>query len=392
MGPKLNIMVVAGEASGDLHAAKLVRALRESAPDTEIEFFGCAGPRMRDAGVEPVVEADSLSIVGLIEIGRALPVFLKAFGRLKRAAKERRPDVAILVDFPDFNLKLAKTLKRSGTRVVYYISPQLWAWRKYRLRTVRKHVDLLLAILPFEKDWYAENGIDHVHYVGSPLAKEVHWNVEKPEFCRKHGFDPDGPIVSLLPGSRHKEISRIFPVMLECALRLSGQLPDIQCGVPRGSKHTADEARSILSNFSASLNDAKLTAVVIENETYDAVHASDAAAVTSGTATLETGIIGTPMAIVYKTSPINYMLLRPLITVDHFGLINLIAGRRVASELIQDEFTPETLADEMLRLLSPEVNRLVRAELQTASDKLGHGGASTRAALAILDLIDHPAA
>src|SRR5829696_1766078 len=169
MKSSLKIMIVAGEASGDLHAAKLVRALREEASGTEIEFFGCAGPKLREAGVEPVVHADDLSIVGLLEIGRALPIFLKAFGRLKRAAKERNPDVAILVDFPDFNLKLARTLKRSGTTVVYYISPQLWAWRKYRLRTVRKSVDMLLAILPFEKDWYSSNGIDHVHYVGSPL-------------------------------------------------------------------------------------------------------------------------------------------------------------------------------------------------------------------------------
>jgi lipid-A-disaccharide synthase len=387
MGPKLNIMVVAGEASGDLHAAKLVRALRESAPDTEIEFFGCAGPRMRDAGVEPIVEADSLSIVGLLEIGRALPVFLKAFGRLKRAARERRPDVAVLVDFPDFNLKLARTLKRSGVRVVYYVSPQLWAWRKYRLRTVRKYVDLLLAILPFEKDWYAENGVEHVRYVGSPLAKEVHFEIGKPGFCEKHGLDPGRPIVSLLPGSRHKEISRILPVMAESAVLIAASLPAVQFIVPMGTRHAADEARSIISAFNGSKVSERLNALVIEHETYDALNASDAAAVTSGTATLETGILGTPMAIVYKTSPINYKLLRPLITVEHFGLINLIAGKRVASELIQDDFTPRTLAVEMLRLLSPEVNREVRAELHAAAEKLGRGGASKRAASAILELL-----
>jgi len=376
-------MIVAGEASGDLHAAKLVRALREEAAGSSIEFFGCAGPRLREAGVEPIVPADELSIVGLLEIGRALPVFLRAFGKLKRAARDRRPDVAILVDFPDFNLKLARTLKRSGTRVVYYISPQLWAWRKYRLRTVRQYVDLLIAILPFEQDWYRANGIEHVRYVGSPLAMEVHAETGKAAFCEKHGLDADRPIISLLPGSRHKEISRILPVMIASAGRIALAKPDVQFIVPMGSERAADEARSSLS----SEGDREFGAVVIQNETYDALNASDAAAVTSGTATLETGIIGTPMAIVYKTSPINYKLLRPLISVEHFGLINLIAGRRVANELIQDEFTPETLAGEMLRILEPDENRKIRQELREAAGKLGHGGASKRAAQAIVELI-----
>jgi lipid-A-disaccharide synthase len=255
------------------------------------------------------------------------------------------------------------------------------------VRTVRKYVDLLLAILPFEKDWYAANGIEHVHYVGSPLAKEVHPEVGKAEFCETHGLDPGRPIVSLLPGSRHKEISRILPVMAQSAVRIAESQPGTQFIVPMGSEHAANEARSIIATFNSSKNGAELDALVIENETYDALNASDAAAVTSGTATLETGIIGTPMAIVYKTSPLNYKLLRPLISVEHFGLINLIAGRRVSNELIQDEFTPDTLAAEILRLLTPEENAKVRSELRDAADKLGHGGASKRAAQAILDLL-----
>src|SRR5688572_25403223 len=205
------IMIVSGEASGDLHAAKLVSALREVAPDLSFEFFGAAGTRMREAGVEPVVTADDLSIVGLLEIGRALPMFLKAFSRLKNSALDRRPDVVILVDFPDFNLKLAKSLSKRGFKIVYYISPQLWAWRRYRTRSVQKYVDLLISILPFEKSWYVERGIDHVEYVGSPLAREVQSTTSKAEFCREQGLDPDKPIVALLPGSRHKEIIRILP-------------------------------------------------------------------------------------------------------------------------------------------------------------------------------------
>ncbi|HMJ09237.1 MAG TPA: lipid-A-disaccharide synthase [Pyrinomonadaceae bacterium] len=388
MESEIKIMVVAGEASGDLHAAKLVNALREKAGDRNISFFGCAGPRLREAGVEPIVTADSLSIVGLLEIGRALPTFWKAFQRLKTAAADRRPDVAILVDFPDFNLKLASSLKRSGLKVVYYISPQLWAWRKYRLRTIRKYVDLMIAILPFEKGWYNAHGVQHVEYVGSPLAMEVHADLDRVEFCKKHKLEPQLPIVSLLPGSRHKEITRIFPIMLASAALVAEKLPQTQFVTPMGSPAALKEASAIFEHLRSAGRAAPHEVIFTENETYNALNASDVAAVTSGTATLETGIIGTPMAIVYKTSTVNYKLLRPLISVEHFGLINLIAGERVAKELIQDDFTPLALCDELLRLLEPSANRETRVKLKAAADKLGHGGASKRAAEAIFKLIE----
>ena len=192
-------MIVAGEASGDGHAAKLANAIRDAAPDTDFEFFGAAGPKMRDAGVEAVVQSDALAIVGLAEIGRALPMFLRAKRDLKRAAADKKPVIVILVDFPDFNLKLAKALKKQGLMVVYYISPQLWAWRKYRVSTVRKYVDLLLTILPFEKDWYAGHGVAHVEYVGNPLAREVHAERTREEFRRDHGLDPTRPLIAMLP-------------------------------------------------------------------------------------------------------------------------------------------------------------------------------------------------
>ena len=378
------VMIVAGEASGDLHSAKLVNALREAAPDVEFEFFGGAGERMRVAGVEPVVKSDGLSIVGLLEIGRALPMFIRAFADLKKAAITRRPDVVVLVDFPDFNLKLARALKKRGLKVVYYISPQLWAWRQYRIRSIRNYVDSLISILPFEKDWYRGNGVNHVEYVGSPLAREVHANRDRETFCRDHGLDPGRPIVSLLPGSRHKEIVRIMPVMLDAAAKMDDM---IQFVVAVGSaKNLPDVTNAINRAKGRSTDLTNLTTVI--GETFDALNASDAAAVTSGTATLETAIIGTPMAIVYKTSALNYKLLRPLIDVEHFGLVNLIAGDRVATELIQDEFTPESLAAELERLVDPDENRRMRERLKETSDKLGHGGASRRAAELILKLIE----
>lgn len=377
-------MIVAGEASGDKHAAKLVNALR--AEDPEITFFGAAGARMREAGVEPVVRSDRLSIVGLAEIARALPMFLDAAKTLKQAAKDRRPDAVILVDFPDFNLKLAKALKKQGIPVIYYISPQLWAWRSYRISTVKRYVDLMITILPFEKEWYERRAVHHVEYVGSPLAREVFASSTKEEFCREFGIDAGRPIIALLPGSRHKEIVRILPVMIGAAAIVSETVRDAQFLIAAADEGSEADIERIFrdSDTQAETSDIK----IIRARTYDLLAASDAAAITSGTATLEAGIIGTPMAIVYKTSGLNYKLLEPLIDVPHYGLINLIAGKRIAAELIQDRFTPETLAAELLDLLKPDRNARMRTELKAAADELGHGGASKRAAEAILKLLD----
>lgn len=378
-GPK--IMIVAGETSGDRHAAKLAAELLAMAPGADL--FGAAGPRMRGTGVNPIVAADELSIVGILEIGSALPMFLRAYRDLVRAAEARRPDVAVLVDFPEFNLKLARSLSRRGIKVVYYISPQLWAWRKYRIRTIRKYVDLVLAILPFEKDWYTRQGIEHVEYVGSPLAREIHPDRAGDEFCSQHVLDPTRPIVALLPGSRSKEIQKILPVMLNSVSLMAKRDARMQFVIALAEERHRAAVEKILSGAAKRAGELPQISIVV-GETYDALNAADAAAVTSGTATLETGVIGTPMAIVYKTSAINYKLLRPLIDVEHFGLINLIAGERVAAELIQGDLTPETLSAELFRLLEPETNAEVRTALAAAAEKLGHGGASKRAAEAIL--------
>jgi lipid-A-disaccharide synthase len=376
-------LVVAGEASGDLHAAKLVRALRERDSMRNAEFFGCTGPQMREEGVEEIVRADHLSIIGLPEIARALPTFWRAFKKLQNVAIDRKADAAILIDFPDFNLKLAKALKKRGIKVFYYISPQLWAWRKYRISTIRNYVDLLISILPFEKQWYASHGVEHVEYVGSPLAMEVHPDASREDFCSKHDLDPSRPIISLLPGSRHKEIVKILPTMLDAVALMAKRDEKLQFVLALAAIRNTGEVETAIEN--AEGRGSKLPPIlIVQSETFDALNASDLAAVASGTATLETGIIGTPMAIVYKTTSLNYKLLRPLIDVEHFGLINLIAEKRVAAELIQDDFTAESLAAELFRLLEPETNRANRKELAIAVDKLGHGGASKRAAEAIL--------
>lgn len=372
-----SIMIVAGEPSGDLHASKLVRELRAALPDRDLVFFGCAGPRMREEGVEAVAESDALAIMGVPEIAAALPMFFDVFTRLKRAAAERRPDVVILVDFPECNLKLARSLKKLGCRVVYYISPQLWAWRKYRVRTIRKYVDLLLTILPFEKDWYKRHGVGHVEYVGSPLTNEVRAATSRDRFRDMQGIGAGVPFIALLPGSRSREVARIFPIMVQAAARIKQTRPEAQFVVAAAHERASRQISEILERSQVEMQ------VALE-ATYEVLNAADAAAVASGTATLETGILGTPMVIVYKTSSLNYRLVRPLISVEHFGLINLIAGKRIVSELIQDDLTPASLAAELQRLLEPQINAELRRELNDASAKLGEGGASTRAAAAII--------
>lgn len=378
-------MIVAGEASGDALAAKLVRSLFEAGGGRELRFFGAAGPKMRDAGVEAVVQADGLAIIGLIDIARALPMFLRTKRKLVETAVERKPAVVILVDFPDFNLKLARSLKRRGMKVVYYVSPQLWAWRKYRVRFIKNFVDLLLTTLPFEKDWYAKQGVDHVEYVGHPLAGEVRPDVSRADLCRELGLDDTRPLVALLPGSRRREIELILPTMLQAAEAIGRGSPDAQFLIAAVNEQKLDVINAV-ARAAGHLD--RLNLRVVPNRTYDIVAASDAAAVASGTATLETAILGTPMAIVYRTTALNYYLLKPLVDVPHYGLINLIAGRRLATELIQNDLRPEALADELERLMEPTVNREMRNSLKEAVESLGHGGASQRAATAILKLID----
>ncbi len=388
MTPKRRIMIITGEVSGDAHAAGLVRAIREAVPDIEFDFFGSAGPKLREIGVEAVVNADDLAVVGVPEIARLLPMFLKTLSKLKLAAIERKPDIAILVDFPEFNLKLARPLKKQGCKVVYYISPQLWAWRKYRVSTIRKYVDLLVSILPFEKKWYAEHDVDHVEYVGNPLAENVSPTMSKEEFCVLHGISGTSTTIALLPGSRRTEISRILPVMLSAAAEVEAELPGVQFLIASANERCTGIIDSVIENAIKAGSRMPGKMKVIEGATYDVLNVSDAAAVTSGTATLEAGIIGTPMVIVYNLAPLNYHLFKPLISVDFIGLINLIAEKRVANEFIQSDFNAETTKAEILRLLEPETNVAVRAELKIAADKLGAGGASKRAAEAVLKVME----
>ena len=368
------LMIVAGEPSGDAHAAALVKALREHG---EFDLFGATGPLMRDAGVETIVNSDELAIMGIVEVGRVFQKFIKAFRKLKAAAIEQSPDAVVLVDWPEFNLRLASSLHRRDLKVIYYISPQLWAWRPRRIRNIKRDVDLLLSILPFEADWYKARGVDHVEFVGHPLSGEVKPRFGREEFCRRNDLDPARPIVSFLPGSRIKELERILPPMIESIGQLRAARPDVQAVVVVAPSRSIKEIREITST----------NVKLIEQQTREALAASEVTAVASGTATLEAALLETPMVVVYKESPINWHTLGRLITVEHYGLVNLVAGREIAKELMQDELTGENLTKELLKLLEPESNKRMRESLRDVAHRLGEPGASQRAAEQIVKLV-----
>ncbi len=380
---KIKFMIVAGEASGDKHAAHLIEALRELRPDVQFEFFGSGGEEMRSAGAETLVDARELAIMGLVEVASALPKFLRVFRELREAAKIRKPDAVILVDFPEFNLRLAKKLKRDGHRVFYYISPQVWAWRSYRVKQIKRDIDRMLVILPFEKAFYEEHGVQ-VEYVGHPLLDSVKVTSSRSEFCQKNQLDDRKNLIALLPGSRRKEVSYILPPMLEAARECYKKNPEWQFVIPLAK--TID--REVVTALMNKIPNVKL----VESDTYNAVNAADLAVVASGTATLETAIIGTPMIVCYRASKLNWKLFTPFIKVPFVGMPNLIAGRVVAPELLQDQLNGETLSAEILAMLSdPQRLQKARLDLQKVRDNLGEANASKRAAQVILDSLEAPA-
>ncbi len=376
-------MIVAGEPSGDSHAAALVQALQESLPGGSFKFFGATGPLMRAVGVESLVNSDELAILGLLEIGRALPKFVSAYKTLKKAALKRRPAAVILVDWPDFNFRLARTVHRNGLKTIYYIGPQLWAWRSHRLRNIKRDVDLVLTILPFERSWYTKRGVNHVEFVGHPLVGEVRARFGREEFCRLHSLDPAKPIIALLPGSRKKELQRILPSMLDAAALLQRERSDLQFVTAVAPSRAPEEALEILRDRKDALQLEK-NLTVVHGETREALQAADAAAIASGTATLEGALLNTPMVIVYKESRVNWHVLGSLITAEHYGLVNLIAGERLVTELMQDDLNGVRLAAELNQLLDDTRNSALREQLRKVTLQLGEAGASTRAAGRIL--------
>ncbi|HEX8091599.1 MAG TPA: lipid-A-disaccharide synthase [Blastocatellia bacterium] len=407
--PKLKIMIIAGEASGDKHGAALARSLRQVYPGTEFELFGSGGDEMREAGVETLIDARDVAIIGIPEIARALGRLYRAYRKLLGEAQRRRPAAVVLIDWPDFNLRLARKLHRDGFKIVYYISPQVWAWRRYRTRAIRRDVDRMLVILPFEEEFYKSAGVE-VEYVGHPLAEAVRPSATRDEFISRHELDPSRPIIALLPGSRRKEVHYHLPVMLDAAKRLgvAETLPahqalnpeseisspqfqiaianrrDPQFVVPLATTIARGQVEAIIEEANVKRD---IEIAIVERDTYNTLEYAEFAVVASGTATVEAALAGTPMVIIYRGSELNWHLIRPLIHLDTFGMVNLIAGRRIVPELMQADATGERIAAEVRAIVS-DAARLsrMRRDLEEVRERLRAGGAegAERAARAVM--------
>jgi len=365
-------MIVTGEASGDLHGANLIRAARTV--DPELSFFGVGGSRMADAGCEILIAGDELAVMGLVEVVGHFPVIYRAFRRLKALLHgPDRPSVLILIDFPDFNLRLAREAKRAGVPVLYYVSPQVWAWRRGRVRKIARVVDRLAAIFPFEPAFYAGEDVD-VQYVGNPLLDE--FRIERPRdvFLRQYGIDPSRPVVGLFPGSRRNELRYMFDTIVDAAGMIRSRNPEVAFLLPVASSVSADDLRQRLAG-----RDLPLT--LLQENIYDTANACNAVLSVSGTVTLQTALTATPMAILYKMAPLTYAIGRRLVKVPHIGLANIVAGRSVVREFIQDAATPAALAEEILLLLhDAEYAGTVRRGLQEVRARMGEPGCSARVA------------
>jgi lipid-A-disaccharide synthase len=373
----MRIMLSCGEASGDLYAGALAQALRERDPGARI--FGFGGPRLAAAGGELIGSFEGLTVTGLTEAVRVLPRSYAMLRRLVRAARERRPDVFVAIDFPDFNLRLVSAIRRLGIPVVYYVSPQLWAWRAGRMAAMKQHVDRVLVIFPFEQAIYERAGVP-VEFVGHPLVDLAHAMQLRSAFLRDRGLVPEAPTVALLPGSRPNELHRIAPTMLDALPLIRARIPDVQFLVACAPTLAETEFAPFVGADAGRV-------VLVHDRTDDVLAASDAVITASGTATVQAAVHERPMVVVYRLSPLTYRIGKPFVTVDMYAMPNLVAGRRVVPELIQDDFTPEAVADETVAFLTDhEKHTRTREALRRVREALGGPGASARAAAAVLDV------
>jgi lipid-A-disaccharide synthase len=376
--PPISLLLSAGEASGDMYAARLAAALKQRA---NLEIFGMGGPQMRAAGVDIVTDYSEVSVVGITEILSHLPSLVRAMRRLVREAERRKPVFAILTDFPGFHLRLARKLKGRGIRNIYYICPQFWAWRPWRVRIVHRRFAQALCIFPFEEKFYGDAGVS-VKFIGHPLVGAVHASVDREGFCLRHNLDPQKKIVTILPGSRAAELRQHLPIVREACLRIYRQAPaQFVLAAAPGS-----DVASLRQGWSP-----ELPVKIVVGQTYNALAAADAAVVSSGTATIEAALLDVPMVVIYRVTALTALLAKPLVRTPFYSMVNLIAGRRAVPELIQNDFTPDRVTAEVLRLLNDRSAReALRRDLAEVRQRLGPPGAVDRAADAILQLIAAP--
>jgi lipid-A-disaccharide synthase len=360
-----------------MYAAQLAAELKKR---MEVNLFGMGGPQMRAAGVEVVTDYSEVAVLGITEIVSHLPSLIRAMRRLVSEARTRKPTLAILTDFPGFHLRLSRKLKPLGIRNVYFVCPQFWAWRPWRVRIVRRRFARALCIFPFEEKFYGDAGVP-TKFIGHPLVGAVRASETRGQFAERHGLNPDQPIVTLLPGSRAGEIARHLPTMLAACAELrqmQGRVSFVIAVAPGVD----------LSQIEGPASASGVSAVVVQDQTYNALAAADAALLCSGTATIEAALLDVPMAVVYRVTTLTAALAKPLVRTKFFSMVNLIAGRAVVRELIQADFTPQACARELTRLLgSAEARQDLRRGLAEVRDKLGPPGAVERAAEEIVALL-----
>jgi len=391
----MRFLISAGEASGELYGAGLIEALRRRVPDAE--FFGVGGQRMRDAGFETIIDAHEISVVGLAEVVTHLPHIYSEFKRLVREAKARRPGVAILIDFPDFNLRLARELHKLGIPVIYYVSPQLWAWRQGRVEQIRKYVRKILVIFPFETEFYRKHNVV-AEYVGHPLADEPLPSVSREQFAAENRIDPAKTWIALLPGSRKKEFTLNLGPMMDAAnllphprqesARMEHPQPQYEFMLPVASSLDRNWVQQQIDARSKSESGTPAVELLLVDDARPALAHSRVAIVASGTATLQTALIGTPFVMVYRVTPLTWFLGRRLVKVNRFAMPNLIAGRDVVPEFVQQNFRPEAVAAKVRELISdsPERKAMLEglAEVRAKLHSPGSESASERAASEVL--------
>ncbi len=374
----LRIMIIAGEASGEMHGAGLVAALKARRP--EIDVFGIGGDRMERAGCALLYHIERFSVMGITEVVRHLPFIRRVLRRLEGLLESRRPDLLILIDYPDFNLRLARKARKRAIPVLYYISPQVWAWRARRIHTIVKLVDCMAVVFPFEVELYEKAG-GKVVFVGHPLLEVLASRQNKADFCADAGLDPDRPIVGVLPGSRTLEMERMLPAMV-------GTLKKVQRDLPRAQGVIGLAPTVSRADLEAHLEGHANEVPVVENSTYEVMNHADLLLVTSGTATLESACFGTPLLVLYRMSRLSWWIARRLVNIPDIGLVNVVAGRRIAPEFLQDEVEPKVLAPVVLDLLKePEKRRAMTCELREVRTRLGTPGASSRVAELALDMV-----
>ncbi len=357
------IFLSAGEASGEHYGTLLITALRALEPDAE--FFGLGGRRMEALGFRPVVRSEDVAVMGITEVVRHMPRIYREYRRLRAAIAAEKPDAAILIDFPDVNLSLARHLSRQGVPVIYFVSPQLWAWKKHRVRSVQRYVDRMLVIFPFEERFYHDRGVD-AEFVGHPLAEMDPPTVTREEFARQSGLDASKTWVGLLPGSRGKEIRLNLPEMVRAAALLHFDAEFLLPLAPTLTPPQRDHIRALLAELVAAQS--RPLRITLVEDARAVLHHARASVVASGTATVEAALIGNPFIVVYRISPLSYAVAKRVVDVPHVAMVNLIAGKRIVPELIQGDFTAEEVVSHLRALLE---NDQARAQMQSCLRRVG---------------------